>query len=473
MGADRSRPFALLLAAPPLLWPAVWNGYPLVFADTGTYLTQAIHHYAGWDRPIFYSLFMFPLHATVTVWPVVIVQALIAAYVLHLVCRILLPTLPAGVFVAGVGVLSVITSLPWLVSELMPDLFTPLVMLLLVVLAWSPERVRGGEQLLLVLLAAFMIASQLSSLPMACILLVGLTLLTWRRGTLSPAPEAVHRPGVRRRMLLIVAPPALAVISLCSVNLAAHGRFAISPFGNVFLLARLIYDGPGMAALQRDCPDRGWLLCPFLNRFPTDSDGLLWNEDSPFQLAGGPKAISRDADAIIWAAVRSHPAGALRAAIRNTLDQLRRFKSGDGLEAWPNQVTPWIEQDFPPRESAAYEAARQQRGLMSMPAPLAKIHPTVALLGVIGCAMLVPLAWRRRAPCLGFLVAVLLALPVSAAITGALSAPHDRYQSRIMWLPPLVAALSLASLRPSFSLRHLFFPAPPRAAFDPPPQRPA
>jgi hypothetical protein len=95
------------------------------------------------------------------------------------------------------------------------------------------------------------------------------------------------------------------------------------------------------------------------------------------------------------------------------------------------------------------------------------------LLGVIGCAMLVPLAWRRRAPCLGFLVAVLLALPVSAAITGALSAPHDRYQSRIMWLPPLVAALSLASLRPSFSLRHLFFPAPPRAAFDPPPQRPA
>ena len=106
MGADRSRPFALLLAAPPLLWPAVWNGYPLVFADTGTYLTQAIHHYAGWDRPIFYSLFMFPLHATVTVWPVVIVQALITAYVLHLVCRILLPTLPAGVFVAGVAVLS-------------------------------------------------------------------------------------------------------------------------------------------------------------------------------------------------------------------------------------------------------------------------------------------------------------------------------------------------------------------------------
>jgi hypothetical protein len=37
----------LVLAAILLLWPAFWNGYPLVFADTGTYLSQAIEHYAG------------------------------------------------------------------------------------------------------------------------------------------------------------------------------------------------------------------------------------------------------------------------------------------------------------------------------------------------------------------------------------------------------------------------------------------
>ena len=43
----------IVLAAAALLWPAAWNGYPLVFADTGTYLSQAIEHYAGWDRPVF------------------------------------------------------------------------------------------------------------------------------------------------------------------------------------------------------------------------------------------------------------------------------------------------------------------------------------------------------------------------------------------------------------------------------------
>ena len=45
-----------------MLWPPLWNGYPLVFADTGTYLSQAIDHYAGWDRPVFYSFFLLPLH---------------------------------------------------------------------------------------------------------------------------------------------------------------------------------------------------------------------------------------------------------------------------------------------------------------------------------------------------------------------------------------------------------------------------
>jgi hypothetical protein len=40
----------------------------------------------------------------------------------------------------------------------------------------------------------------------------------------------------------------------------------------------------------------------------------------------------------------------------------------------------------------------------------------------------------------------LLALLGNAAITGGLSGPHDRYQSRIMWLAPLTALLATVSL---------------------------
>jgi hypothetical protein len=300
-----------------------------------------------------------------------------------------------------------------------------------------------------------MTASQQSSLPVACLLGVvlallrravtpGATLFSWRdrRGH---AAACITRP--LRTWLLIILPPALAVLGLCTINLAAYGRFAISPFGNVFLLARVIYDGPGMAVLRRDCPAAHWRLCPYLNSFPANSDDFLWAADSPLRRAGGPKAVSQDAGAIIEAALLADPAGQARAALTNTWEQLTRFNSGDGLTPWPTEVSPWIERDFPAREQAAYASARQQAGSLSVPPLLAGIHTVTALAGVVACAILLPIAFKRRAACSGFLLAVLLILPLGAAITGSLSAPHDRYQARLMWLPPFIAVVSLASLR--------------------------
>ncbi len=126
-----------------LLWPAAINGYPLVFSDTGTCLSQAIHHYLGWDRPIFYSLFLLPLHLTLTTWPE-IVQALLATHTLHLVRRALLPLVSAWWLLPLLAAVALVSALPWLVSQLMPDLFTgPLVLALgLLAFAAASQRFR-------------------------------------------------------------------------------------------------------------------------------------------------------------------------------------------------------------------------------------------------------------------------------------------------------------------------------------------
>ena len=80
------------------------------------------------------------------------------------------------------------------------------------------------------------------------------------------------------------------------------------------------------------------------------------------------------------------------------------------------------------------------------PRRLLTLHRVVALLGVALCGVLLPIALHRRHRVGGFLALVLLALPVNALITGGLSGPHDRYQSRMMWLPPLLAALAIPAL---------------------------
>jgi hypothetical protein len=323
----------------------------------------------------------------------------------------------------------------------MPDLFTPLLVLVIGMLTCVPEELSLTEQIVLGGLATFMIASQQSSLPLAFVLLAVLG-VSFARG-----PIVMAGLPPLRRWLLIGLPPLLAVLTLCSVNLVAHRRFAISPFGNVFLLARVVYDGPGMTALKRDCPLAHWRLCPFADSFPSNSDNFLWTTDSPLVLAGGPKVVSAEASEIIWAALQADPLGEAKAAVNNTMEQLSRFASGDGLNTWPEQVSPWIAHDFPVWENREYQAARQQRGILAVPRILAAVHIAAAVGGLLYCCVMLPAALRRDSTCAGFLIAVLLAVPVSAAITGSLSGPHDRYQARIMWLPPFIGGVSAVALR--------------------------
>ncbi|HVY14815.1 MAG TPA: hypothetical protein VHB27_06285, partial [Rhodopila sp.] len=420
-------------AAILLLWPAIWNRYPIVFADTGTYLSQAIHRYAGWDRPVFYSLFIFPLHAKLSLWPIVAAQALLAAWVLRCVCRLAAPRLAPWAFMVLIVGLAIGTWLPWLVSEVMPDLFTPLLVLALWLLAWQAAQLTGREIVGLSGLATFAIAAQQSSLPLSMVLI---------------GAAVAGARSVSRRPLALLLPLVVAIVALCGVNLAAHGRFSVSPFGNVFLLARSLYDGPGMEALRRDCPTSGWRLCAFVDRMPRSSDAFLWDSDSPLQLAGGPKQVSGEANAIIASGLRAEPAGSARAALRNSADQVTRFASGDGLEPWPRQVTPVITGDFPPAEATRYTGARQQGGKLSVPSLLAELHKAVAVACAAAGVLLLPGIWRRRRSIAGLLMLVLLALPVNAAITGVFSGPHDRYQARLMWLPVFVVPLVAAAFAP-------------------------
>jgi hypothetical protein len=439
--------FTLSAAATMLLWPAFWNRYPIVFADTGTYLSQAIERYAGWDRPVFYSLGILPLHMLSSLWPITIAQAYLTAWLIRKTCRHFAPALAARAFLPLIAALSLATWLPYLVSEVMPDLFTPLLVLLLALP--SPDLVA-------IALAAFAIATQLSRLPLSLALIATLALL--RRlhrkfpvmageglpstpSSVSPTARRGWHPSARqdRGPLRLLLAPALAVLALCTVNLAAHHRFAVSPFGNIFYLARLLYDGPGQVALAKTCPQSGWRLCAA--PLPANSDDFLWHPDSPLYRDGGPKHLTAEANAIIRTAIALDPAGVAETAMENAFRQLTHFASGDGLTPWPHEVTPVLQRHFPPEETARYQSARQQSNDLAVPPILATLHWLTALAGTLACLFLLP---RRRTRAL--LAAVLVALLVNAATTGILSGPHDRYQARLMWLPPFAAIVALSPL---------------------------
>ena len=443
----------IVFAALLLLWPAFWNVYPLVFSDTGTYLTQAIHRYLGWDRPVFYSLFLYPLHLQQTLWPPIMAQAVLAAWLLHLLRRVLMPDARSWVLLPLVVLLAVLTALPFVTSQLMPDIFTSLLVIAIALTVLAPEHLSRVEAGLLLPITGFMIAAHQSHVALALALF--LMLLPLRRRMRGNIAAVSCRPS-NGWIWRAVAPLPLACLALVSVNLIGHGRASLSPFGNVFLLTRLIYDGPGLTALQRHCPQSGWRLCVALERLPPTSDEFLWHADSPLAVAGGPKIVSAEAGAIILAAVRESPGAVLRGFGANALSQFGRFATGDGLKPWPDTVTPTIIKDFPRSEAAAYAAARQQRAdihvldmLMQetiLPAPFVALHLAAASAGILGAFLVLVEGLRRRHISAAFAAAALFAVLVNAAITGGLSGPHDRYQSRIVWLPLAITLLALPLL---------------------------
>lgn len=448
-GAGRTlSPAALAAAALLLAWPAAWNGYPLVFADTGTYLGQTLLLYLGWDRPPFYSLFLFATHWRLSLWLPVLVQALVAAHLLGLVLRVQGLGGPGPLLAASLA-LSALTSLPWLAAQLMPDLFTGVLVLALWLLGFRAALLRRGERLWLMLLAAGSVAMHQSHIPLA----FGLVLLG--AALLLPRALAGHRRAALFAVLRMLVPVLLAALAILSMNLAAHHRFGLSPYGSVFLATRLIYDGPGRAHLARACAAGAPLaICAVGDRLPPHHNAFLWYPDSPlYRALGGPKVWSGEARAIVRGTLAEAPGAVAAAMLRNALAQLGRMRTGDGLEPWPDLPgpAPLIARYFP-AEQEAFQAARQQQGWLRAEAEaLGVLHVVLAAIGALALLGLLArrLGGRRDLPGAALGLFVLAAMLGNAAVTGALSGPAHRYQARLSWL--LVLAPAAIALPPLLS----------------------
>ena len=54
---------------------AIANRFPLLFPDTGFFLIMSADFDIPWNRPIFYGLFLAPIHRLFGLWGIVFVQS--------------------------------------------------------------------------------------------------------------------------------------------------------------------------------------------------------------------------------------------------------------------------------------------------------------------------------------------------------------------------------------------------------------
>jgi hypothetical protein len=137
------------------------------------------------------------------------------------------------------------------------------------------------------------------------------------------------------------------------------------------------------------------------------------------------------------------PLGVARAALGNTITQLRRVALGDVLTRadMGKRVEGAIRRLLGSRAAQSFsETLQSQDRLAAIGLSLNWFQVPLLPVGAVA-SVSVALAGPPRARILA--VCVLVAVLANACTTGALSGPHDRYQARIAWillLPGIVMA---------------------------------
>jgi hypothetical protein len=163
----------------------------------------------------------------------------------------------------------------------------------------------------------------------------------------------------------------------------------------------------------------------------------------------GMDQTRRAASQIVAGAITLRPRAQLAAALANSAIQLLRFETL--ATSCPQQCGEGHSIDtamrlYFPREYSQFRNSLQMSGVLPVQ-PIRMLHSTVVYIAVIVALTLLYLACLngdRSTSALILLVGATLVL--NAILCGALSAPTDRYQSRVVWLLPLSALVCVARL---------------------------
>jgi hypothetical protein len=442
---------AVLALALVLLAPAAYNRFPLIFPDTSAYFSVAWANSWPVDRAGFYGAFLAPILRNVAavpaMWLSAFVQASVLALVLVAVLRRVWPSAsPMGAF-ALIAAIGLTTSLSLHASQLLPDAFTGVVILL----AWltaSRNIEDRGTPLLWLATGLLTLLHFTHTLIVAAVVLVTVFV---------HALSGTALKEVARRILAAALTIAAVLASHTAINGIYFNRWTPSPLGGYFLFARLHQDGLVPRWFDRHCgTDAPKELCDIRGSIPQNMEVLLWSHGqySPFierinKQIGTPESwrwVDMTAEAA-RGSLKEEPLSFAKYAAIATAGQFVHFQALED-ECPENCRNPrmfeWQQSLIEPMRSS-----RQLSGEL----PKREIRILTSITAVAGLLLLLPLLviaiGRRDVLALSFLSATIVGLLSNAAVAGALSHVDNRYQSRVIWLVPFLAAVLILRWRSS------------------------
>ncbi len=491
-----SRTIAAVLAATLILMiPALLNGAPFIFLDTQHYFligkrifeilfgdsaaalepalsaivaasdaltvpAQPVDQgglaaIAGGRSPI-YSVFIYLISTTLTMWTVAAIQALVCAVLIFRFCAMIWGSRIAPVLVA-VSVLTVFSSLGFHATFMMPDVFAGCMVLALAIFLFSPKL--GRIEAVLLVGAAFVFATLHTSnmLLVASALIAVVIIRLAERAPLKPLlPRLAAVAGIA------VATVAFNFAYTTVVRVVSGDEVRSFPY----LTARVLADGPGERYLAAACKDAKtpFAACMYAGKHFESQDSFLSEPSSGGYYAADPATkseLSKQDVRFALAVTLFDAPGQISAAFvnfANAAGNVGVSEQAFGLNIfadrpdWHNSdVLPYV----PGGEACIVDSQTCQ------PKPWTEVwrwevlilaNAALVLFGAL--AIWLAMISRRgvtipseSAPALRIAFFLVLLTFANAAICGILSGVHDRYQARLNWTLFLALAAFLPVIR--------------------------
>jgi len=426
-----------------LMMISFYNGYPLVYSDTGTYLYSGFDHFIPVDRPITYGLFVFVFSLKISLWTVVFVQNLITSYVLFETCKFLIRTAKLPFYFMFIMMfLTLFTGIGWYSNQIMPDFFAPVLILTIFLLIYNPsinvKKIAIYSIILIYSLIVHFSHFIIASILIAIIAFTEYVLYRKRNSNL-------YIPSFTR-ICLILSLVLSAWILLPTINLITEKKFIFSKGSHAFLMAHLVDTGVLNKYLKQNCNSeeyRNCKLCQYKDSLPKDLAAFLWDSKSPFHKTGGWINSQEEYNKIIYGMLKKPKYLTLNIfkSFIYGCDQLFKNEIGQGLSAYNSGSAPYGQMEWRfPAELNNYSNARQNiwNGASLNLQTLNLYHLLLNILSVFSLLVLFYTSlWKRieKMP-LKFLTFAVISIVVNAFVMAGLNAPCERFQARVVWLLP-------------------------------------
>ena len=407
---------------------AIYNGYPILYSDSASYINSGFSLETPIDRPITYGLFIriFSIYG-LTLWTVIFAQCLLLSYVLFkTVCDFISKQHSTIIFGGIIIFLTIFTGVSFISGQLITDIFPSISVLCLTHLLFNSELKRR-ERLFFYIVFFWANAFHMSHIIINSISILSLFIL------IKFFPNSILRNSYKTLTIVLI---------LTLGGILTMGA-SISKSKHVFFLGRMAENGILQDYLNENCENKNYKLCKKLQAIPASTTEFLWNPESPLYSEFESWKESKDEFEDIILSTLLNPKYLFRhikEAIKNTGNQLITFDVGDGNGSFfgNTEVQKSINKYFP-NDINQFKSSFQSKSKLTTDSlsVLNWIYRVVLSVSIILLLYMI-LFYERDISLMmrSVVLFILYVILINAFVNSSLVMSTDRFGAKLIWMIP-------------------------------------